>query len=402
MALTEDMLFNMITKGHVTNSKFLMTGSLAELPMKYYMKNLSDIDVMIVPSDIVAVEEFDFKQRCEQLLIKDSETELGFVKLVSRDGRIYNSRLKFGKGTDSDHSVLQRGPSDKHCFFKAGPDRLFDNISKLIPDLENFSLDRVISVKCPKWPKVATEWLTRERLNGWPLSSTIEEIANQGCHFVTKPEMDRMWRYSFSRAELTLVLTWTPNQKYVYHILRMIMKKIRKQFKEKYVKEESKKVFCSYSIKTLMLWKCEVASPDFWTKGNFETSVKSLLINFIEWLIDLRCPNYFIRNYNNWTQLQNGISFETEIEYLLTLCVEDGTIKKLIVDDSFLEPMVFSISRLNLTMLQMHLKVCGFVSMLKFVGLSEIFSFRQFAELINLRYLCRGSDPPKSNCFNTS
>ena len=153
------------------------------------------------------------------------------------------------------------GPSAKWDFFRSGPHQLFDKISKIIPDLENFSLDRVISVKCPKWPKVANEWSNRKRLNGWPLKSTIEEIANQGCHFVTKPEMDRTWRYSFSRAELTLILTWTPNQKYVYHILRSILKDIRKKFKEKNEKKESKRVFCSYSIKTLMFWKCEDESP---------------------------------------------------------------------------------------------------------------------------------------------
>ena len=93
MALTEDWLFSMITETQVRKSKFLLTGSLAELPMKYFLKNLSDIDIMIVPSDIVAVEEFDSKQRCEQLLIKSSETELGFVKLLSRDGRIYYSKM---------------------------------------------------------------------------------------------------------------------------------------------------------------------------------------------------------------------------------------------------------------------------------------------------------------------
>ena len=385
MAVTEDMLFNMITKAHVANSKILMTGSLAELSMKYYLKNVSDVNIMIVPSDIIAVEEFGSKQRCKQLLNKDSETKLGFVKLISRDGRIYTSYLQFG----GEKVSVQQGPSNKWDFFRPGPDSLFDNISKIIPDLENFSLDRVISVKCQEWPKVANEWLIRERLNGWPLKSTIEEIANQGCHFVTKPEMDRTWRYSFSQAELTLVLTWTPNQKYVYHILRSILKDIRKNVKERYEKRQSKKVFCSYSIKTLMFWKCEDESPNFWTNVNCESSIKSLLLNFIEWLIDLKCPNFFIRNYNNWTQIQISISFKQEIEYLLTLC-GDGTIKKLIVDDPFHEPAVFSISCLNSTTLQMHMKLCGYISMMNSVGLSEIFSFRQFAELINLRYLCRG------------
>ena len=354
MALTEDWLFSMISEAQVRKSKLLFTGSVAELPMKYYLKNLSDIDVMHVPSDIVAVEEFDSKPD-EQLLIKASETELGFVKLVSRDGRIYNSRLDLNELDEG----VQQGPSAKWDFFRPGPHRSFHNVLQIFPHIENFSLDRVISVKCPKWPKVANEWLIRERLNSWPLKSTIEEIANQGCHFVTKPEMDRTWRYSFSQAELTLVLTWTPNQKYVYHILRSILKDIRKNVKERCEKRESKRVFCSYSIKTLMFWKCEAETPDFWTKENFESSIKSLLTNFIEWLIDLKCPNYFIRNYNNWTQLQNGISFDEEIEYLLTLC-GDGTITKLIVDDPFHEPAVFSISSLNSTTLQIHLKSCGF------------------------------------------
>ena len=316
--LNEETVANDHIRAYGIDTVLLLTGSVAELPLKYFERNHTDIDVMVVSSGIVAVEKFEsFKKgdKEEQLLIED--TEPGYARLVSRDGRIYSSRLDFEGEKDE-----VEGPSVKRYLMKFSNKRVSElnkiirtKMLKSIPNVENFSVDRVISVFVLKWPEVANEWITRKRSNGWPSVRTIEKVESQGCHFVPKPDMDRQWRYSFSQAELTLILTWSSTQKYIYHILRLILKEVKDKFKEEFKERARKTVFCSHSLKTLMLGRCENESSAFWLEENFEIAINSILDEFMISLKQMKLQNYFIRNYNNWSKLPVGVGFEKEIEF---------------------------------------------------------------------------------------
>ena len=131
------------------------------------------------------------------------------------------------------------------------------------------------------WPPVAQSWISRDRKYLWPSNAIVSEIQRKGCDLVYVSHRDykhdfKQWRYSFSRAEVTLIRSWTPTQQLVFHMLRYIAK--RAIIRER---EGDDKVICTYHIKTLMLWECEEMSPVWWeielrscplleTAGHFE------------------------------------------------------------------------------------------------------------------------------------
>ena len=182
-----------------THAEILLSGSVAELPLAYVSKNITDIDVMDIPTDIVALEIDDYlahQGREQPVVIINSDNRPGLVYLVSPYKGDLICKYKTQIVTD-----FRKGPSWKRAFFLDSTIASAMKINlALFEAISDFSEDRVFSIKCPKWPNSAKEWITRQRLNGWPSDSLIRDIENQGCHFVAKPEFWKLWRYSFSRA----------------------------------------------------------------------------------------------------------------------------------------------------------------------------------------------------------
>ena len=145
-----------------------------------------------------------------------------------------------------------------------------------------------------------------------------------GCHLVAKahgshPEDDSEWRFSFSKAETTMCQSFTPNQLYVYHLLRLIKKDLLQRCG---TREESWNGVSTYTFKTLMLWACEEKSDEFWRFERLSKSISELLLILVGWLIERRCPNYFIPENNMMDHVPYIISFDEEIEFLLECCNE--------------------------------------------------------------------------------
>ena len=110
--------------------------------------------------------------------------------------------------------------------------------------------DMVRAVHCPYWPVEANEWITRRRYHGFPSKSVIKQVIRYGCDFVQvshKLSNDiNSWRFSFSKAELFLIKSWTISQKIVYSTLWVLTKKMK-----------ASSNLCTYYFKTLMFWACE-------------------------------------------------------------------------------------------------------------------------------------------------
>ena len=63
------------------------------------------------------------------------------------------------------------------------------------------------------------------------------------------------------------------------------------------------------SIKTLMLWACELKSRSWWTDDlNFVRICVELLRTLAVWLIDAHCQHYFINNCNCFDQFENLVT----------------------------------------------------------------------------------------------
>jgi len=170
------------------------------------------------------------------------------------------------------------------------------------------SIDLVYCLRCPVWPPHAAEWPTRNRDHDWPDPSTINLIVSRPspCHVVgavhpscrqDKWMNDYQWRLSFSRAEITLLNSWTAVQQIVYHMLRFVLK--REVFSETNNKHPYSTKPSTYHIKTLMLWECE-QKPLSWWSSEFSLMeiCSSLLHKFSDMVADKRCQHYFIGNCN--------------------------------------------------------------------------------------------------------
>ena len=106
----------------------------------------------------------------------------------------------------------------------------------------------------------------------------------------------RQWRLSFSRAEIVLINSWMPVQQIVYHLLRYFIKTERLT---DCADNSGASKLSNYQIKTLMLWACELKPRSWWTEDlNLVRTSVELMHNLSVWLIDTRCPHYFINNCN--------------------------------------------------------------------------------------------------------
>ena len=104
------------------------------------------------------------------------------------------------------------------------------------------------------------------------------------------------FRLSFSRAEVTLLNSWTRVQQIVYHMLRVFVKTERLTDN---ATNSDVAILSNYHIKTLMLWACEKKSRIWWTDDYSLVRVcVELLHDLAVWLTEARCPHYFINNCN--------------------------------------------------------------------------------------------------------
>ena len=162
------------------------------------------------------------------------------------------------------------------------------------------NFDYVLCMLCPTWPPQAADWSTRNRHHGWPDQPTINLVVSGACHVVgavhpscrdDQWESKYQWRLSFSRAEVTLLNSWTPVQQIVYHMLRIILKR------EVFSKTNGK--FSNYHLKTQMLWACEQNPSTCWSEESSLIKLCSrLLLELSDCVAERHCQHYFISSCN--------------------------------------------------------------------------------------------------------
>jgi len=167
-------------------------------------------------------------------------------------------------------------------------------------------VDIVTCIHCFVWPPQAIDWPTRKRDHGWPDATTINTVVSNGCDVVGAVHplcKQDQWlskyqcRLSFSRAEVTLLNTWTPVQQIIYHMLRFIMKcEVLAKTDEN---NPDMPTLSNYHIKTLMLWECEQKPQSWWSaESSFIKLCSSLLHKLSDCVADKLSQHYFISNCN--------------------------------------------------------------------------------------------------------
>jgi len=216
---------------------------------------------------------------------------------------------QFLKSNDQFHFSIH-GPSleTKHeDVFKTRVFRDFKTLSECMGIFsDGMAVDNVFCFRCVMWPPQAAEWPTRSRSHGWPDRPTTDVIVNNGCDVVpvVHPNCQQdewmskyQWRLSFSRAEITLLNSWTPVQQIIYHMLRFVLK--HEIFSKTKDSDKNLPKLCNYHIKTLMLWECEQRPQSWWSaESSFVKLCSSLLYKLCDWVADECCQQYFITNCN--------------------------------------------------------------------------------------------------------
>ena len=173
-------------------------------------------------------------------------------------------------------------------------------------------------IRSPFWPPEASEWKDRARCEGWPDKDTINLVIKNGCHVVNVAHTDCrgddfQWRISFSKAEVILIRSWSPDQQLVYHLLRYFAKRelIRKEWRNK------DEILSTYSLKTLMLWQCEQRPWSWWNSRSLIEICCNLLKIMFYWLKEKNCKHYFIRNCNLFDREMNESNLNIVLSKLL-------------------------------------------------------------------------------------
>ena len=167
------------------------------------------------------------------------------------------------------------------------------------------SFDNVSCFHCPFWPRIASEWKTRERQ--WPSQEQVQMVLDAGCFVVAKPfkqdspESFLDWRWSFSSAEISIANFRTDSMKFCYFIFKSIF--------YRFVKKESEdgKYLPSYIAKTCMLYASEKLGESWFENNSTAYCIISLLQNLRQSLTSGIVPHYFIPKLNLLTGMPQGV-----------------------------------------------------------------------------------------------
>ena len=153
-------------------------------------------------------------------------------------------------------------------------------------------VDYVSALKSPGWPKVAREWIKRDRK--WPSPEVVDKIIQDGFHLVVKPPKnggnpDCDFRISFSHAEYLLSQEMNDIQRECYRCL--------KKYHRAHLSEDPKGLV-TFHLKNLFLKTIEETGVEMWTESNRAECLMKLLGNLFEALTRKDLRHFFVRSYN--------------------------------------------------------------------------------------------------------
>ena len=175
--------------------------------------------------------------------------------------------------------------------------------------------DLVPALKCSGWPKVAMEWITRER--NWPSPDIVAKVVHEGFHLVVKPSKKAItpecdFRISFSHAEYLLSKEMNDTQRECYRCLKTFHRGyLKKEAETSMSLEETKsltettemsKGLVTFHLKNIFLKTIETTDVEMWNDGNRVECMRMLFGNLLEALIDRDLRHYFVDSYNLFSE----------------------------------------------------------------------------------------------------
>ncbi|KAJ7330637.1 hypothetical protein OS493_022252 [Desmophyllum pertusum] len=171
-------------------------------------------------------------------------------------------------------------------------------------------IDFVPALRSRGWPKVARDWIKRERK--WPSPEMVDKIIQEGYHMVVKPPKksgnpDCDFRISFSHAEYLLSQEMNDIHRECYRCL--------KKFHRAHLSKTEG--FVTFHLKNMFLQTIEETGAELWTESNRAMCMMKLLGNLLEALTKKDLRHYFVRSYNLF-----GVDYIEDPEILKSLADE--------------------------------------------------------------------------------
>ncbi|XP_062569032.1 uncharacterized protein LOC134231123 [Saccostrea cucullata] len=147
---------------------------------------------------------------------------------------------------------------------------------------------------CDFWPPSAFSWI--ERCHSWPQPHVVDDIVQNGCHFVAIGHKlgdyeDHEWRISFSLAEQKLMNAMNHCQFLTYGLLKFFITEIINN-------EVGDKLLCSYHMKTAVFWVIQQNTIPHWCPQNLLKGFWVCFKLILKWVYEGICPNFFIPDNN--------------------------------------------------------------------------------------------------------
>ena len=270
-------------------------------------RNASDVDMVYIDNRIpVVTSTGEFPSQDSLLLVPDIQPGYVRLQIVTNDIPVFsNTTNLISKDIKYD---LQVDKDDRICWI-ANPHYIPDGYGRQGPAFhtetnyhgELCMYDLVFAFKCTQWPSLASEWLHRQRNNGWPTPELIEKCKTLGFLVVaaSHPDSDRkelQWRISFSEQERLLVTQFNSVQLMCY----VLLKTIKNEIVKRQIEEDT---LTSYHCKTCMLYMLENKPHEFWIPENLVICLNTCLRQIHAWVKDNNCPNYFIPEENMFDRI---------------------------------------------------------------------------------------------------
>lgn len=303
------------------------SGSFSEGTMRMNLnkKLFSDTDFMFVLKNIKVTEEDQKKGKLtvkedtpfvtlyltDDALIKtwadflETSTQPGYENNVILSSMKLKEKLRqrylsygpmFTPLAEDDVDIIDEGPSVAVASSLPGIGKV-PGLPEWIVPADYF--DFVLAIKCEGWPLCAQEWPNRSRC--WPTQDIVHKIIKDGFHIVCKSSVKGTFRLSFSNAERILVGNLTDLQHKVYRAFKAFVHHYKHQWSP-----NIKNIFCSYHLKTIVLWYCEKSGPRGWSENTVVIHLLSLIDDLIMALRERTLPMYFMPKYNLLEHMEDG------------------------------------------------------------------------------------------------
>nr|XP_022304434.1 uncharacterized protein LOC111111637 [Crassostrea virginica] len=268
----------------------------------------SDLDMMSWPNDhrvIWDMSQFEYYYTANKTLIlsDSSDSPSGFTLLVlltpTKDRKIQSAYVPFNDRLYISSSLF-RQQAQSHAF----PGSIVHGPCESGALVRGLEYDFASCFASDFWPPPASSWI--QRCHSWPCREVVDDIVRNGCHLVPVGHPVGLheheeWRMSFSMAEHKLVHTMNHCQFLTYGLLKIFLKEVIDT-----QSNETKKLLCSYHLKTLIFWVIQQNVVLLWCSQNLLAGFWVCFKLLIKWVYEGICPNFFIPQNNLFLSKVHG------------------------------------------------------------------------------------------------